>query len=1522
MRISAICCKLLPSFPSPISHLSNPHLLQPNSPPAHLTRLVMMEAPPELLSWLHSTQLFPSLLSSSPALPQPLWDQLASAVAFDLILRRVYVLKVTAKQGAEPTAGSLTETAHSAEERAGNWELVKQLAEPLGLALDEETVAEAAAGSRPALVRLLAQCRDLEPGEKPETGDKKSPGVFLDSMETDKALFQADSCIEFFILSFCANFSIKPKQGAGLLTKNNEILARVIAKGLKGDFDPIIAWLQSIYQNTERLSDLILHETDKNSLIFVLPILKPGLLSKNLEVVQWTCKVFSRLAMDLEERGLLQYVWTWFVGDKGCLELIVTLCGKYKDDLVSVAVEMMLHIGQFNLIQLFSYHLKNLLQTPAAYFAFIHDLLPSLKETEWIRDEVLSSRILNYWLESALREADAYTSQARSTVMLFLASLWAEFFCTLEESDTVLLLIAGSLKNCFRDRQTMVRASAVAVTMEMLAHLIQEKHAKAMVLYQTLVVMVIEMDASEPGREVVICNMTQLVASVPTLPVTLLVEPLVKRIHTSDPPYSLDIFDFSLFAAIAEHPRLLLQDAIQLADLIGKVYMNDQVASRAALPAFCMLIARFVEMPAMQDYLTLYCRYCLSEALAANAEIQQAKRKKSKGVVEETEQLELLTYRRVRDLALEIIAWLLQLQSEPLNTTLKQVLVAYELSYEEAQNQQCKGLLVLLTEFGDPQLLLQTAIPEAEESPDLQAAPVQTWEEEKPVSAAESISTVGMEIVPASDAIQEVPKKLPFPWKRAFHDLREAKEKAKRRLQRLEESSSQLNSKSQSHKSAQASLPSAATTSRPIDPLLAARFIPKGEEYSFVDISGEEQRLLDGLLRRFGRALKMLFRNYAALGHARKKEVGSEFDWLAQRKSLLPESGFIKLFADYSLAPKLISKEEVRAGIKLYCSQVLHQPETKELDYTGFLYCFCQFACCIFSKDPYDYSYLHPFVSVRSLIDSLRVQAKSLGQSTELYDDPDPGAGDKDVVKQLSEQIGKHPGMRLPAGYVKVQDTDCRLVYCVSGTAGIPLARAAALEVLDLVLFRTFEVRLLEANVEFYTVNRVTGVGQKKEHVVLPPIYERRQSELKQKIKLHVEDPASQDKPKAVNSLTAVLKLEVAKSPAEDKEVYLQCALLLTDLLHSVGLNSSKVIQREEGKVKKAASLQPLDMLFDVRQYGGKRKEKWRERKVELDQKMQEIMVLKEIQKTEEAEKLRKEKEAGERRAKLMSEKLRKEKEERDRLFKDWSDQKEAKDKLQRQEEHKVKTESEGKTRKLREELKRKMNEKLKEAIAKRHQQWKQRAEVTASPTLLEELERNKKQFARIIQEDKKRLAEKDKHLAEFREFANSPEVASLQAKYRKHLELLFSLYSKQSLAKVEYDPTTFFNQMTLIEFSKFATQFGITPVLISADVLLSTFNALTKMKLRAAGVPATITYDEFLSALLRITDQASAQLRKLASGEQTQSLSAATFEAFCTWLGLEMPIKDFHEKVKKLQAERKHHRRLRSSGLELVQND
>jgi hypothetical protein len=65
----------------------------------------------------------------------------------------------------------------------------------------------------------------------------------IESLDPERPLAEAESSLEFLILSFCHNFNLIPKQAAGLLTQSNKILAHIAAKGLKGDFEPIVMWL-------------------------------------------------------------------------------------------------------------------------------------------------------------------------------------------------------------------------------------------------------------------------------------------------------------------------------------------------------------------------------------------------------------------------------------------------------------------------------------------------------------------------------------------------------------------------------------------------------------------------------------------------------------------------------------------------------------------------------------------------------------------------------------------------------------------------------------------------------------------------------------------------------------------------------------------------------------------------------------------------------------------------------------------------------------------------------------------------------------------------------------------------------------------------------------------------------------------------------------------------------------------------------------------------------------------------------
>ena len=78
--------------------------------------------------------------------------------------------------------------------------------------------------------------------KKPRSTNKitvKENGVAIDSIEDEKPLTDSESCVEYLILSFCHNFSLKAKQGAGLLAQGCKYLAHLIAKGLKGDFEPV-----------------------------------------------------------------------------------------------------------------------------------------------------------------------------------------------------------------------------------------------------------------------------------------------------------------------------------------------------------------------------------------------------------------------------------------------------------------------------------------------------------------------------------------------------------------------------------------------------------------------------------------------------------------------------------------------------------------------------------------------------------------------------------------------------------------------------------------------------------------------------------------------------------------------------------------------------------------------------------------------------------------------------------------------------------------------------------------------------------------------------------------------------------------------------------------------------------------------------------------------------------------------------------------------------------------------------------
>jgi hypothetical protein len=96
----------------------------------------------------------------------------------------------------------------------------------------------------------------------------------------------------------------------------------------------------------------------------------------------------------------------------------------------------------------------------------------------------------------------------------------------------------------------------------------------------------------------------------------LLLDPLIKQIAISENvTYFYKIADFDFFTALAKLPKLTPANAIALADLLGKVYLNDPVLASAACVPLILLFSRYTLDEAMQEFIVKFETVCLASLM-------------------------------------------------------------------------------------------------------------------------------------------------------------------------------------------------------------------------------------------------------------------------------------------------------------------------------------------------------------------------------------------------------------------------------------------------------------------------------------------------------------------------------------------------------------------------------------------------------------------------------------------------------------------------------------------------------------------------------------------------------------------------------------------------------------------------------------------------------------------------------------------------------------------------------------------
>jgi hypothetical protein len=99
-----------------------------------------------------------------------------------------------------------------------------------------------------------------------------------------------------------------------------------------------------------------------------------------------------------------------------------------------------------------------------------------------------------------------------------------------------------------------------------------EKNISAPLIYKSLIFTMVESCHDQTLREHYLSNFTYLFEKVPSIPISLLVDPMLKQMQSTTHKFEFNIFDFDFLKNLSKHPKFNLNMALVVSDLLTKMF--------------------------------------------------------------------------------------------------------------------------------------------------------------------------------------------------------------------------------------------------------------------------------------------------------------------------------------------------------------------------------------------------------------------------------------------------------------------------------------------------------------------------------------------------------------------------------------------------------------------------------------------------------------------------------------------------------------------------------------------------------------------------------------------------------------------------------------------------------------------------------------------------------------------------------------------------------------------------------------
>ena len=395
-------------------------------------------------------------------------------------------------------------------------------------------------------------------------------------------LGELKSVPEIMIVSMAKNFGMQPiqvdssHQAASLLTNNSKFFSLLLAKGLKGDFVPILAFMRDMCEHSERLVELALKDATGGSIVRLLQGFKSALVSKSADVARQACNLYSNLSHQLIDKASLDLAYGWFVNPSTNGASTAVMCAHRHIDLVENVTTMIIDIVRNHFESFFDESLPQLLRNDFQYIRFINTIFGSLLSREMPRQVVERTGILGKWCTMAFNVFNAQTPVGMKTDCIsFLANCWVALPDYFEGIPNLAASLVDTLSDFAMKQGQVFHSICTSRMFELLERFSAERRKWAPELYKRLIALLLSADKDPTARDRLVQGFIHMFLN-SDVPSSVLLDSYLLHFQSK---LSIDIdpnvFDIDFLKFLVRDTRLNSKFKLYFFDIFCRLVLNS-----------------------------------------------------------------------------------------------------------------------------------------------------------------------------------------------------------------------------------------------------------------------------------------------------------------------------------------------------------------------------------------------------------------------------------------------------------------------------------------------------------------------------------------------------------------------------------------------------------------------------------------------------------------------------------------------------------------------------------------------------------------------------------------------------------------------------------------------------------------------------------------------------------------------------------------------------------------------------------